>query len=187
MRIIAGNLKGLHLKGPRGRSTRPTSDLLRGVLFQILEGIAPSWSHVLDLFAGTGALGIEALSRGAEHVDFVESNTSACATIRDNLSLAHASDRSHVYCCTVQRALSILPSKYDIILADPPYGLADLESLLTRIASSPWVGPETVLALEHSSRMQVPPQFGSLQLVKMRQHGDSCLSFFWGRSDWSEE
>ncbi|TAK33640.1 MAG: 16S rRNA (guanine(966)-N(2))-methyltransferase RsmD [Chloroflexota bacterium] len=186
MRIIAGSLKGLQLKGPRGRGTRPTSDLLREVLFQMMEGIAPSWSRVLDLFAGTGALGIEALSRGAEHVDFVESNTGACATIRENLGLARAANQSHVYCCTVQRALSILPGEYDIILADPPYGLANLESLLTQIAMSAWVGPETVLALEHSSHVQIPPQVGPLRLIKSRQHGDSCLAFFAVGSNWSE-
>ena len=178
MRIIAGRLKGLQLKGPRGRGTRPTSDLVRGVVFQILEGLDTDWSRVLDLFAGTGALGIEALSRGANHVDFVESSPIICATIRDNLELAHATDQAKVYCCTVQKALSFLPFEYDIILADPPYDSADLGSLLERLALSAWVGANTVLVVEHGARLQVAQQLGPCRLIKSRRHGDTCVSFF---------
>ena len=178
MRIIAGRLKGLQLKGPPGRGTRPTSDLIRGVLFQILENVAADWSRALDVFAGTGALGLEALSRGAEHVDFVESSPSACARIRTNVSLAKAEDQCNVYCCTVQKSLSILPGEYGIILADPPYGIGDITSWLIQIATSAWVGPETVLVVEHSSRVQISPELGPLRLIKDRCHGDTCVSFF---------
>src|SRR4030042_6735847 len=121
MRVIAGKAKGHHLKAPKGSLIRPTSDLVRGAIFAILDSVATNWSRVLDLYAGTGALGIEALSRGAGWADFVEREVRCCNVIKENLEQTKLSESAHVYCCTVRKALSFLKEFYGIVLLDPPY------------------------------------------------------------------
>ena len=117
--MIAGTAKGHHLIGPDRRTTRPATDLVRGAIFSMLEGLARDWSLVLDLFSGTGAMGIEALSRGAGWADFVDRQRRCCDIIKRNLEHTKLADRAHVYCMEVE-ALSILEKEYDIIIMDPP-------------------------------------------------------------------
>src|SRR4030043_1701035 len=105
MRVIAGRAKGHRLAGPPSRATRPTSDLVRGAIFSALASLGADLSRVLDLYAGSGALGIEALSRGASWCDFVDRDRAACATIRQNLTLAGFQERARVLCLPVERAL----------------------------------------------------------------------------------
>ena len=114
MRIIAGQAKGRRLKSPPGLSTRPTTDMVRGAIFSILTSLAQGWGNVLDLYAGTGALGIEALSQGAEHADFVEQNSRCCAIIRENLQIAELSGNARVYCSTVSKFLTLPPPQESI-------------------------------------------------------------------------
>ncbi len=178
MRVIAGVAKGHPLKAPRSGATRPTSDLIKGVIFSLLEGIAPACSRVLDLYAGSGALGIEALSRWADHADFVESNSSACAVIRENLKYTKLMDRAKIYCISVEKALASLKDRYDIILADPPYGMANISGFLGAIAGSALMDRETTLAIEHSRRVPLESSYGPLKLVKSRRHGDTVVSLF---------
>src|SRR4030042_1283482 len=121
MRVIAGKAKGHHLKFPKGTTTRPATDLVRGAIFSILENITSDWARVLDLFSGTGAMGIEALSRGAGWVDFVESEPRCCGIIRENLEKTKLAAQAHIYCCSVAKVFSSLDKEYDIILMDPPY------------------------------------------------------------------
>ena len=111
MRIITGKAKGQDIKSPKGVSLRPTSDLTRGALFSILESMATDWSSVLDLYAGTGSMGIEALSRGAGWADFVEQNPRCCATIKENLARAGLAAQAHVYCLSAIKAISFLKRK----------------------------------------------------------------------------
>src|SRR4030042_5115580 len=120
MRVIAGKVKGHHLKFPSGTKTRPVTDLVRGAIFSILVNMRNDWSQVLDLFAGSGALGIEALSRGAGWADFVESERKCCDIIKENLAATGFFSQTRVYCCSVNKALSFLDKEYDIILMDPP-------------------------------------------------------------------
>ncbi len=184
MRIIAGKAKGLQLRGPRAPTTRPTSDLVRGALFAMLESMeGVDWSRVLDLYAGTGALGIEALSRGADWADFVEKSPAACAIIRENLARAGLAGQGRVYCFSVRQAFATLAGKYGIILADPPYGDPEAPKLLKRLSESSLVGPGTVVAIEHSRRVQLEPVPECLSLVKSRRHGDTCISIFVARGD----
>jgi 16S rRNA (guanine966-N2)-methyltransferase len=178
MRVITGKAKGHHLKFPTGTKTRPVTDLVRGAIFSILENITDNWSQVLDLFAGSGALGIEALSRGAGWADFVESERKCCAIIKENLAATHFTQQSHVYCCSVDKALTWLDKEYNIILMDPPYANPTTDDIITRLAASNLVGAKTTLVVTHSSRSPLNQAYGTLHLLKEHRHGDSCISIF---------
>jgi 16S rRNA (guanine(966)-N(2))-methyltransferase RsmD len=177
--VIAGTLKGRRLQAPTWDGLRPTSDKLRETLFNIL---APriSGALVLDAFAGTGALGIEALSRGARAVTFIENDARASALIASNL--AHCGIRSGY---TVLRArvdrglerLRALPSfePFDIMLMDPPYG-PDSDAPLA--GADAVLAVDGVLVLEHAGRQRVPDIAGRLVRVRQVVSGDSSLTFF---------
>lgn len=177
MRVIAGTAKGHHLKAP-SRPTRPATDLVRGAIFDILENSASGWAQVLDLFSGSGALGIEALSRGAGWVDFVEREHRCCDIIKDNLEKTKLSDRSHVYCCSVSKAFSFLDKEYDIILIDPPYSDTSMGNVIAQLANTRLVGKDTTVVVTHSPRFSLSPTYGALSLVKERRHGDSCIAVY---------
>ena len=178
MRVIAGKVKGHHLKFPSGTKTRPVTDLVRGAIFSILENIDNDWSQVLDLFSGSGALGIEALSRNAGWVDFVESERKCCDIIKENLETTGFSSQARVYCCSVNKALSFLDKEYDIILMDPPYSNTTTGDVITRLAASALVGAETTLVVTHSSRSPLQQNYAALNLIKVHRHGDTCISIF---------
>ncbi|OGO00332.1 MAG: 16S rRNA (guanine(966)-N(2))-methyltransferase RsmD [Chloroflexi bacterium RBG_13_52_12] len=178
MRVITGKAKGNHLKFPKGTKTRPVTDLVRGAIFSILENIADDWSQVLDLFSGSGALGIEALSRGADWADFVENEPKCCDIIRENLDKTKLSAQARVYCCSVFKALSFLDKEYNIILMDPPYSNASTGEFITQLADSPLVGAKTTVMITHSSRLPLNQTYAALNLIKEHRHGDSCISFY---------
>lgn len=178
MRIIAGMAKGQHIKSPKGVSLRPASDLIRGAIFSILESIDADWSSVLDLYAGTGSLGIEALSRGAGWADFVEHNPKCCAIIKENLERAGLASRAHVYCTGVAKALSFLKGKYGIVLMGPPYSDLSIDDTLEQLTTSPVVGAGSTVVVQHSYRLSLSPDHGSFQLIKERRHGDTCISIY---------
>jgi len=142
----------------------------------MLEARGLDYSRVLDLYAGTGALGIEALSRQASWADFVETNPRRCAEIRDNLKAMGLPGR--VYCARVERALSFLTQPYDLILMDPPYAQPDLPARLERLMHYPAVGEDTVIAVAHSSRQPLPATCGPFRQVVSRRHGDTTLSIY---------
>jgi 16S rRNA (guanine966-N2)-methyltransferase len=178
MRVITGTAKGHHLKFPTGTTTRPVTDMVRGAIFSILENTVEDWSRVLDLFAGSGALGIEALSRGAGWVDFVESEPKCCDIIKDNLEKTKLSARAHVYCRNALKALTFLDKEYNIILMDPPYANAAAGDFITQLATSRLVGDKTMVMTTHSSRLPLNQTYAALNLIKEHRHGDSCISFF---------
>jgi 16S rRNA (guanine(966)-N(2))-methyltransferase RsmD len=178
MRVITGTAKGHHLKYPKGTKTRPATDLVRGAIFSILENIAEDWSQVLDLFSGSGALGIEALSRGAGWVDFVESEPKCCAIIKENLAKTKLSAQAHVYCCSVAKALTILDKEYDIILMDPPYSDVSIGDFITQLADSRLVGERTTVMVTHSPHLTLEKSYAAISLVKEHRHGDSCISIY---------
>jgi 16S rRNA (guanine(966)-N(2))-methyltransferase RsmD len=178
MRVIAGEAKGHHLKFPKGTKTRPATDLVRGAIFSMLENIASDWSLVLDLFSGSGALGIEALSRGAGWVDFVESEPKCCDIIKENLEKTKLSAQAHVYCCSVFKALSFLDKEYDIILMDPPYSNSSIGDFIIQLASSKLVGTKTTVVVTHSPRLPLNQSYATINLIKEHRHGDSCISIY---------
>jgi len=178
MRVIAGTAKGHHLKFPKGTKTRPATDLVRGAIFSILENTAEGWEQVLDLFSGSGALGIEALSRGAGWVDFVESEPRCCGIIKENLEKTKLSARAKVYCCRVNKALTLLNKEYDIILMDPPYADRKIGDFITQLANSRLVGEKTTVVVTHSPRLTLNQRYGTIDLVKEHRHGDSCIAIY---------
>jgi 16S rRNA (guanine966-N2)-methyltransferase len=151
MRVIAGRAKGHRLAGPRSRGTRPTSDLVRGAVFSALEAMGADLTRTLDLYAGSGALGIEALSRGGEWCDFVEKDGRACGSIRANLTRTGFERQAGVRSAPVERELGRLEGPYTLILADPPYA---------------------------SEAVRVLERLGELSRVRTLRHGDSAVSIY---------
>ncbi|MBI2906382.1 MAG: 16S rRNA (guanine(966)-N(2))-methyltransferase RsmD [Chloroflexi bacterium] len=182
MRVIAGQAKGRHLKAPRDFRVRPTSDLVRGAIFAMLDSLGADFSRVLDLYAGTGALGIEALSRGASTADFVEQKPANCALIKENLEQTGFSAQAHVYCSSVQKALSFLSGPYSLVLLDPPYSAPSIHETLERLMTSKLLGANSVVVLEHSKRYQPAMAYGDFPLAVTRRHGDTCISIFLRRT-----
>jgi len=178
MRVIAGRAKGHHLKVPKGTGTRPATDLVRGAIFSILETMVSDWSRVLDLFSGSGALGIEALSRGADWVDFVEQEPRCCSIIRQNLERTKLAGQAHVYCCSVAKALSFLEEEYNIILIDPPYADETIGETIQQLATSQLVGKESIVVGTHSPHLTLNPSYAPLTMLKERRHGDSCIAIY---------
>ncbi len=178
MRVIAGRAKGHRLAGPPSRATRPTSDLVRGAIFSALESMGVELTRVLDLYAGSGALGIEALSRGGEWCDFVEKDARTCASIRENLAKTRFDGRAKVHCAPVERALARLEGPYTLVLADPPYAQEAAPPLERLVESGLAEAGRTVLVLEHSSREEGPERLGGLSQVKTLRHGDSAVSIY---------
>ncbi len=178
MRVITGKAKGHRLQVPKGTVIRPATDLVKGAIFSILENTTDNWEQVLDLFSGSGALGIEALSRGAGWVDFVDHEPRCCAIIKENLEKTKLADRAHVYCCSVAKALSFLDKEYNIILMDPPYSDSSIGSLLAQLATSKVVGKETTLVVTHSPHLPLSSSYATLKFVKERRHGDSCIVIY---------
>lgn len=179
MRVIAGIAKGFHLKVPPKVKLRPTTDLVRGAIFSMLESTADDWSRILDIYAGTGALGIEALSRGAGWADFVEQDARCCAIVKENLEKTGFSSQSHVYCTNAKRALNFIRNSYNIIFADPPYSMLDLDKFIYDLAiSNNIMGLGAILVVPHSSRTPLGPSYGQLKLVRERRHGDTSISIY---------
>ena len=178
MRVIAGKAKGHRLKAPKGTRTRPATDLVRGAIFAILENTTTNWAQVLDLFAGSGALGIEALSRGAAWVDFVEREPRCCDIIRQNLEKTKLIAQAHIHCCSVAKALSFLNKEYSIILMDPPYSNTSIGNLIIQLADSTLVGTNTIVVVTHSPHLPLNSTYGALSLTKERRHGDSCIALY---------
>ncbi len=160
---------------PRGTVTRPATDLVRGAIFSILETTTSDWLRVLDLFAGSGALGIEALSRGADWVDFVEQEPRCCSIIRQNLEKTKLAAQAHIYCCSVAKAISFLEEEYSIILMDPPYSDSSIGSLVRQLATSKLVGAESIVVVTHSPHLPLNSTYATLHVLKERRHGDSCI------------
>ncbi len=176
MRIIAGRLGGRRLVAPPGEATRPTSDRVREALFSILGDL--SGAIVLDLYAGTGALGIEALSRGATRALFVEEAGPALRALRRNLTALGLEPMSHVLALPVARAHAAILSRgpFDLVFADPPYeavhaAAADLAAVLGSGALR--AGARVVL--EHATG-EAPPDLG-LEIVDERRYGTTSLTF----------
>jgi 16S rRNA (guanine(966)-N(2))-methyltransferase RsmD len=152
--------------------------LVKGAIFSILESTTDNWERVLDLFAGSGSLGIEALSRGADWVDFVEHEPRCCDIIRQNLEKTKLAAWAHIYCCSVAKALSFLDKEYSIILIDPPYSNRSIGAVITQLATSKLVGADSVLVVTHSPRLPLDSAYATLKLVKEHRHGDSCISIY---------
>jgi 16S rRNA (guanine966-N2)-methyltransferase len=181
MRVIAGKFKSRRLAAPDGMETRPTSDRLRETLFNV---VAPQVAESvwLDLFAGTGAVGIEALSRGARMVHFVESSTKAARVIRMNLSSLKVEDGFEIVEREAPIALRMLDSQAvtcDFCFLDPPYRkMGDYEQVLGFLSQSQIIRPDSTVIAEHDKHFDPGDQFGALRRQRKLQQGDAVLSFY---------
>lgn len=134
--------------------------------------------RVLDLYAGTGALAIEALSRGAGHADLVERNPGACAVIRDNLAKTRLAPRARVIQGAVERVLLRLAGRYDLVFLDPPYADERAPAVLAALDAGRLVDDESVVVYEHARRREPPPACGPLRIRATRCHGDTCITIY---------
>ena len=177
MRITGGEARGLRLAVPRSLHVRPTSERVRGALFQMV-GQAVADAKVLDLYAGTGALGIEALSHGAASVDFVEYNSRLCQVIEQNIKSTGFTGRGNVHQASVKQSLAILEGPYDLVLLDPPYGLTGLTEVMVGLGDSSLLSDMGMVILEHSKRTAVEENYGTLGLEKQKRYGDTNISVY---------
>jgi 16S rRNA (guanine(966)-N(2))-methyltransferase RsmD len=189
MRVIGGNAKGRRLKVPKGRNLRPTAARVKESLFNILPHDL-SGLEALDLFAGTGNMTIEALSRGAAAATLVEVSAEAGRVIRENLRRLGLAHHCRLMCMPVARALRALERQhqtFDLIFIDPPYGQRLVERTLLTIAQSSLLGDSGVAVAEHGVRDQIGERYGNLILRDRRRYGATILSFFrWQREDHSK-
>ncbi len=178
MRIISGSARGRRLKGPPSHETRPMTDKIKGAVFNSLASLGVDPDSVLDLYAGTGAIGIEALSRGVAHADFVDMGREPCAVIRDNLRTSGFDHAGHVHQMSVATFIQRANRTYDLIVMDPPYADPEIISTLEKLAESQLVQSGTIVVLGHSPRVTPPDQVGSLEALRHRCHGDTCFSIY---------
>ncbi len=179
MRIISGESKGRKLVTPKRYSLRPTSDRVKESLFNIL-GSEVEGKVVLDLFAGTGNLGIEALSRGAKRVIFVEKGRQALRLIQANINQLGLGGRSEILPRDVNRAIGILDQRgerFDLIPMDPPYEKGLIQRTLMKLSSHPVYHGDSILVVEHNRREPLPHILDGWKLVRQQKIGDTLLSF----------
>lgn len=185
MRIIAGERRGANLFTPRGETTRPTLSRIRESLFSILADVVPG-ARVLDLFAGCGSLGLEALSRGADVCDFVDRSGAALEALRRNVEKLRYEDRARVHrreAAAYLRKPHPADAVWDLVLCDPPYGDEHMAAILGAMADSPGIGRDTLVVLQSGIRDAVPDSAGPLALVRREDYGVTSLRFFRAAAD----
>jgi 16S rRNA (guanine966-N2)-methyltransferase len=177
MRVIAGEYRGRVLHSPRAHGYRPTTDRVKESVFNILENRI-DWRglRVCDLFAGSGALGIEALSRGAAAVTFVDSDRESLAILRRNVAAIATEAETEVAAMDVEAFLSRVPQRFGLILADPPYAYEGYAALCDAIAARNLLEPGGMLVIEHHGRTGIP-ESASLRLADTRRYGTTAVSF----------
>ena len=185
MRVIAGSARGRPLRAPPGGGIRPTTDLVKGAMFSMLEAEAMRhgderfpYQRVLDLYAGSGALGIEALSRGSAFVDFLETDAQARAAIQRNLEATGFTTEGRVHARRAEDAPSTLLPPYDLILADPPYAYPGIVALLERVGNSQLLAEDGLFILEHARSFEPLDAVGCLRLDRVRAHGATRIALF---------
>ncbi len=180
MRVVSGTLKGRKLASFRGRQIRPTADRVREALFNIMH---LSWEdrEVIDLFAGTGGLGIEALSRGSSRVVFIERHPRALDVLEKNLRVLNLIDRGEILRMSVEEGMRVLQRKrqtFDVAFLDPPYGSGLADSALHLLERSAIMRPDGVVVAEHHIREAISSTYGTLALSDRRRYGETVISFF---------
>lgn len=178
MRIIGGLLGGRRLRAPRGAATRPTADRVREALFNILGDV--SGARVLDLFCGTGALGLEALSRGAASAILVDSAAAAARCAAENVAALGLDDRARVIRADVGATLGRLKETFDLVFVDPPYAAGIAERALAVLP--PLLSADARVIVEHDRRSAPGDEIGLLSRANRRRYGDTEVSFYEMRS-----
>ncbi len=182
MRIIAGQFRSRILKSLKGQALRPTSDYLRETLFNVL-GPAVDGARFLDLYAGTGAIGIEAVSRGASEVVFVENHAAAVKLIRENLALLKINSGTQLIAASTAEALDRLTKyktqPFDFVFLDPPYAAEEeYETVLGALGDSQLVFDNSIVIAEHRKTLELKSSYGALEQYRVLKQGDAALSFY---------
>jgi 16S rRNA (guanine966-N2)-methyltransferase len=185
MRIIAGKYRSRVLKSLKGLALRPTSDRLRETLFNVIAPNLPG-SRFVDLFAGTGAIGIEALSRGAEEVVFIENHAPAATLIRRNLDALEIETGATILAVDALRGLEMLAARqrsgaspYHFVFLDPPYAAAEEYSRVLRaLGSASFLAPGAVVIAEHRRKFDLAEEIGAVRRYRVLKQGDAALSFY---------
>ena len=177
MRVITGKARGIQLKTPEGMQTRPTADRVKEALFSIINFDIPG-AAVLDLFGGTGQLGIEALSRGADHAVFVDAREDACKIIRENLRRTKLENQAKVVRSDYLEYLRRCREAFDIILLDPPYAEEFLENSLKRIAEIDILRSGGIIVTERPLGKELPYEFDGYTRSKDYKYGNTLLTLY---------
>ncbi|WP_018132900.1 16S rRNA (guanine(966)-N(2))-methyltransferase RsmD [Effusibacillus pohliae] len=180
MRVIAGELKGKRLAAVPGQTTRPTTDKVKESMFNII-GPYFAGGAVLDLFAGTGALGIEALSRGMDRAVFVDHDAKAIQVVRKNVELCGVTDRAQIYRNDARRAIAALAKRgqrFDLVFMDPPYQMDVIPQLARSLLEQHLLQDSAVIVAEHGKDRQLPDRIESLGRWKFVTYGDIAVSFY---------
>ena len=181
MRIISGAYRGLRLRTLKGGNLRPTTDQLRETLFDVL-GPRIEGSTFLDAYAGTGAVGIEAISRGARDVVFIEHHRAASQLIRENLKALGIDSGYALLTNNVLKGLERLEresERFDIVFLDPPYEeIREYHHTLRQLARGPLLGPKSIVIAEHSKHIELEQKYLNLQQTRLLRHGDAQLGFY---------
>ena len=183
MRVTGGAARGVRLRSPKVAGVRPTTDRVRSALFNILAPHGLEGALVADLYAGTGSVGIEALSRGAARVDFVEVDRRQAEDIRLNALAAKVADRAVVVRSDADSAVERLDGPYDFVLMDPPYREPFPAAIVARIGTRGLLAEDAIVVVGHPSRVPPPGRCGGLSLSQDRRYGDSSLAFYEVASD----
>jgi len=180
MRVISGTAKGHKLKSLDGMATRPTADKIKESLFNILLPII-SDTYVLDLFAGTGSIGIEALSRGAEFAVFIDKNPSAVKIIRENLIHTKLQDKSKIYNADYKKYINNIydgERAFDIIFIDPPYNKGLIIPAMQLIGEKKLLSPDGLIVVEHGKEENIPEQIGDFKAIRKQDYGRTIITFY---------
>lgn len=180
MRVITGKARGITLKTPEGMRTRPTAERVKEALFSAVQFEIPE-SRVLDLFGGTGQLGIEALSRGAQSCTFVDCQESACRLIRENLRRTRLENMASVQRMDYMTFLNQCREKYSLILLDPPYAEVFLENALKRISEIDILADGGIIITERPAEKRLCGDFGDLYPARDYRYGKTCITLFRNR------
>ena len=180
MRIIGGIYKGRTLRTARGLETRPTSDRLRETLFNILAPRVEG-SRFLDICAGSGAVGIEALSRGVNHTTFIDRSRHACAVIEANLSALGIKDEAKIINSDAAAGLGRLgkqSSRFDVVFFDPPYASQVYEGVMNLLGSGNVLSTEAIVVVEHRAKTPLKSYYGKLRVFRELKQGESAIAFY---------
>ncbi|MCC3373035.1 16S rRNA (guanine(966)-N(2))-methyltransferase RsmD [Cohnella sp. REN36] len=181
MRVISGDARGRPLKAVPGQSTRPTTDKVKEALFSMI-GPYFGGERVLDLFAGTGGLGIEALSRGAGEAVFIDAHPRSIEVVRANLAATRLADKARVYRNDAKKAIRLLEQKgeaaFDLIFLDPPYAQKDCDALLLELLERGLAAPDAVAVIEHETGFDYGDRIGPFERRRHAQYGETAISIY---------
>ena len=177
-RISGGSKRGRKLRSHRGIGLRPTSEKVRSAIFSLIGPESVNGARVLDLYAGTGALGIEALNRGAATAEFVESDPTRCQDIRRAVEDLGLADRSRITRGKVERVLRAINERFDLILADPPYRIDPWDALMASLEERETLEEGAIIVAEHAKTYEMADNYGDLNIWKRRRYGDTAVSIF---------